>query len=108
MELSFLWNRVVYFQENKKDEGQGKEKCHTKSMMSNGVNERIKIYTQDVHLDRTQRKKYEGRSQKRCGTTRTNETRKRHGTVEFIFIRIKQDEDQGIKLSHSNYNEYES
>ncbi len=26
----------------------------------------------------------------------------------FIFNRKKKDEDQGIKMSHSNYNEYES
>ncbi len=28
----------------------GKEKCHAKSMMSNGVNERLKIYTQSRSL----------------------------------------------------------
>jgi hypothetical protein len=32
----FIFNRI------KKDEGQGKEKCHAKSMMSNEANERIK------------------------------------------------------------------
>ena len=30
---------VVYFQQNKKGEGQGKEKCHAKSMMSKEANE---------------------------------------------------------------------
>jgi hypothetical protein len=32
----------------KKDEGQGKEKCHTKSMMSKEANERLKRDTQHV------------------------------------------------------------
>ena len=32
------------------DEDLGKEKCHSKPMMSNGSNERIKIYTQHVPL----------------------------------------------------------
>ena len=34
----------------KKGEDQGKERCHAKSMMSNGANERLKIYTQHVPL----------------------------------------------------------
>ena len=29
-------------------------------------------------------------------------------TLSFIFNRIKRDEGQGIEMSHSNYNEYES
>jgi hypothetical protein len=33
------------FSRTKKGENQGKEKCHTKSMMSNENNERIKIDT---------------------------------------------------------------
>ena len=37
-----------YFIRIKKGEGQGKEKCDAKSMMSNGVNESLKIYTQHV------------------------------------------------------------
>ena len=32
----------VFSSRIKKDEGQGKERCHTKSMMSSEVNERIK------------------------------------------------------------------
>jgi hypothetical protein len=42
----------VYFISSriKQDQDQGKEKCHTKSMMSNETNERIKIYTQSVPL----------------------------------------------------------
>ena len=38
----------VYFQQNEKGEGQGKEKCHAKSMMSNEANGRLKRYTQHV------------------------------------------------------------
>ncbi len=34
----------------KKDEGQGKEKCHAKSMMSKEANERLKRDTQHVPL----------------------------------------------------------
>ena len=34
----------------KKDEGQGKEKCHAKSMMSKETNERLKRDTQHVPL----------------------------------------------------------
>jgi hypothetical protein len=45
----------------KKDEDQGKEKCHAKSMMSNEANERLKRDTQDVPLRQKRRKKYEGR-----------------------------------------------
>ena len=41
---------VVYFQQNKKGEGQGKEKCHAKSMMSKETNERLKRDTQHVPL----------------------------------------------------------
>ncbi len=37
---------VFIFNRTKKDEDQGKGKCHTKSMMSNGTNERLEIYTQ--------------------------------------------------------------
>jgi hypothetical protein len=37
---------LVYFQQNKKGEGQGKEKCHAKSMMSKETNERLKRDTQ--------------------------------------------------------------
>ena len=40
----------VYFVRIKKDEDQGKEKCHTKSMMSNEANERLKRDTQHVPL----------------------------------------------------------
>ena len=34
----------------KKGEGQGKEKCHAKSMMSKETNERLNSDTQDVPL----------------------------------------------------------
>jgi hypothetical protein len=39
---------LVYFQQNKKGEGQGKERCHAKSMMSNEARKRLKRYTQRV------------------------------------------------------------
>ena len=40
----------LIFSRIKKDEGQGKEKCHAKSMMSKEVNERLKRDTQHVSL----------------------------------------------------------
>jgi hypothetical protein len=40
----------ILFSAEQKTKDQGKEKCHTKSMMSNGSNERIKIYTPYVPL----------------------------------------------------------
>ena len=40
----FIFSRI------KKDEGQGKEKCHAKSMMSKEANERLKRDTQHVPL----------------------------------------------------------
>jgi hypothetical protein len=53
--LRFLQDYVVFdfwfiFIRIKKGEGQGKEKCHTKSMMSKEDNERLKRDTQDVPL----------------------------------------------------------
>ena len=38
------------FSRIKKGQDQGKEKCHGKSMVSNEVNENVKIYTQHVPL----------------------------------------------------------
>ena len=40
----------LFSSEEKKDEDQGKEKCHTKSMMSTEVNESLKRDTQYVLL----------------------------------------------------------
>jgi hypothetical protein len=42
--FQFIFSRI------KKGEGQGKEKCHAKSMMSKEDNERLKRYTQHVSL----------------------------------------------------------
>ena len=42
--MRFIFSRI------KKGEGQGKEKCHAKSMMSKEANERLKRYTQHVPL----------------------------------------------------------
>ena len=53
-EVVFIFSRI------KKDEDQGKEKCHDKSMLSNETNERLKRDTQHGRLGRTRRKKYEG------------------------------------------------
>ncbi len=51
----------VYFQENKKTEGQGKEKCHVKSMMSHEANERLKKReTQHVPLRKNAEEKVRG------------------------------------------------
>ena len=47
----FIFNRI------KKGEGQGKEKCHTKSMMSKEVNERLKRDTQYVSLRQNKEEK---------------------------------------------------
>ena len=44
----------------KKDEDQRKEKCHTKSMMSNEDNERLKRDTQDVPLRKSVEEKVRG------------------------------------------------
>jgi hypothetical protein len=48
----------------KKDDDQGKERCHTKPMMSNEVNERIKIYTQHVPLRQNTEVKIQGKERK--------------------------------------------
>ena len=42
--VEFIFSRI------KKGEGQGKEKCHAKSMMSKETNERLKRDTQHVPL----------------------------------------------------------
>ena len=51
MILKFIFSRI------KNDEGQGKG------------NVTIKLNTQDVGLNRTSKKNYEGRGKTRCGTT---------------------------------------
>ena len=48
----------------KKDEGQGKEKCHTKSMMSNETHERVKGDTQHVPLRKNVEEKVRGKGLK--------------------------------------------
>ncbi len=48
----------------KKDEGQGKEKCHAKSMMSNEANERLKRDTQHVPLRQNAEEKVRGKGLK--------------------------------------------
>jgi hypothetical protein len=53
--------RKFIFIRTKQGEGQGKEKCHVKSMMSNEVNEKLGYTLSMCHLVRTRRKKYEGR-----------------------------------------------
>ncbi len=45
----------------KKGENQGKEDCHAKSMMSNEVNERLKIDTQHVPLRQNTEEKVRGK-----------------------------------------------
>ncbi len=50
----FIFSRI------KKDEVQGKEKCHSKSMMSNETNERLKIDTQHVPLSQNSEEKVRG------------------------------------------------
>ena len=53
---------IVNFQQlKKKGEDQVKEKCHTKSMMSNGSNEILKIYTQDVSLRQNEEEEVRGK-----------------------------------------------
>ena len=50
----FIFNRI------KKDEDQGKEKCHDKSMMSKEANERLKRDTQHVPLRQNVEEKVRG------------------------------------------------
>ena len=54
----FIFNRI------KKDEDQGKEKCHVKSMMSNEDNERIKRDTQHVPFRQNTEEKVRGKGLK--------------------------------------------
>ena len=50
----FIFSRI------KKDEGQGKEKCHAKSMMSKKANERLKRDTHHVSLRQNTEEKVRG------------------------------------------------
>jgi hypothetical protein len=43
--------------------------------MSEKINEELKYTPNMCPLDRSRRKKYKGRGYKKCGTTRTDETR---------------------------------
>jgi hypothetical protein len=52
--VKFIFNRI------KKGEGQGKEKCHTKSMMSKESNERLKRDTQYVTFRQNEEEKVQG------------------------------------------------
>ncbi len=52
--MLFIFSRI------KKGEGQGKEKCHTKSMMSKENNERLNRDTQDVPLGKNVEEKVRG------------------------------------------------
>ena len=54
----FIFSRI------KKGESQGKEKCHSKSMMSNEVNERLKRDTQHVPLRQNTEEKVRGKGLK--------------------------------------------
>ncbi len=53
---------MFYFQQNKKGENRGKQ-CHTKTMMRGRTNEEVKSTPNMLCLDRSRRKKYEGRGQ---------------------------------------------
>jgi hypothetical protein len=68
----------LFSAESNKRRGPRERNCHTKTMMSTKANETLKWTLSMYLLGRTRRKKYEGRSQKRCGTTRTDETRQRY------------------------------
>ena len=57
-EVVFIFSRI------KKGEDQGKEKCHTKSMMSNEANERPKRDTQYVPLRQNTEEKVRGKGLK--------------------------------------------
>ena len=50
----FIFSRI------KKDEGQGKEKCHAESMMRKEANERLKRDTQHVPLRQNAEEKVRG------------------------------------------------
>ena len=49
------------FSRIKKDQDQGKEKCHGKSMVSNEVNENVKIYTQHVPFSQNTEEEVRGK-----------------------------------------------
>ena len=54
----------VYFSRIKKGEGQGKEKCHAKSMMSKEAHERLNRDTQHVPLRKNTEEKVRGKELK--------------------------------------------
>ena len=56
----FVFQDQFIFSRIKKGEGQGKEKCHAKSMMSKETNERLKRDTQHVPLRQNTEEKVRG------------------------------------------------
>ena len=54
-DFKFIFSRIT------KGEDQGKEKCHTKSMMSKETNERLKRDTQHVPLTKNVEEKVRGK-----------------------------------------------
>jgi hypothetical protein len=64
----FVWFHynivVVYFHQNKKRRRSKKRKCHSKSMMSNETNEKLKRDTQDVSLRKNSKEKVRGKGVK--------------------------------------------
>ena len=59
----FIFTRI------KKGEGQGKKRCHAKSVMSNEANERLRIYTQHVPLRQNTEEKVQGKELKTVRVT---------------------------------------
>ncbi len=53
--FDFIFNRI------KNGEGQGKKRCHSKTMMFNETNERLRIYTQHVPLRQNMEEKVQGK-----------------------------------------------
>ncbi len=54
----FIFSRI------KKGKDEGNERCHSKTMMNNEVNESLRIYTQHVPLSQNTQEKVQGKEVK--------------------------------------------
>ena len=59
---------------------------HTKTMMTRKTNEEMEYKPRMDRVGRSRRKKCEGRGKKRCGVTRTNETRRVRGKIVTLEL----------------------
>ncbi len=72
----------LIFSRIKKDLGQGKEKCHAKSMMSKVTNERLKRDTQHVPLKQNEEEKIYTREGTKSGVGRHQRIKRGRGTQD--------------------------